>query len=108
MHCIPRRRADIIVTYSIAAFGPTIRVSIDLDVKKCVFGRSQVKFLGLRAPGGENCTVQVFPQPTTVKEKQGFLGTINFFPVVCPRVAHALVPLTNALCGGIKGKSAIG
>jgi hypothetical protein len=43
--------------------------------------------------------IQRHPQPTTVKELQGFLGVINFYHRFAPLAAKILRPLTEALRG---------
>jgi cleavage and polyadenylation specificity factor subunit 1 len=42
------------------------------------------------------------PQPTTVKELQGFLGVINFYRCYVPTAARILKPLTDQLKGNPK------
>ncbi len=43
--------------------------------------------------------IQRHPRPTTVKELQGFLGTINFYRRFVPAAARILKPLTDVLRG---------
>ena len=57
-----------------------------LNSSKCQFYCSEVAFLGLRITAGsvaplpaQIAVIQDFPQPTTVKELQGFLGAVNFY-----------------------------
>ncbi len=75
-----------------------------LNGEKCLFGQSSVEFLGhlVSAEGAAPmekhvAAVKKFPQPTTVKELQGYLGLINFYRRFLPAVAKILVPLTNVL-----------
>ncbi len=56
-----------------------------LNATKCVFGRPAVEFLGHSVTGDgaapledKTAAIRAFPRPTTVKELQGFLGTVNF------------------------------
>jgi hypothetical protein len=44
-----------------------------------------------------------FPQPSTVKELQAFLGMLNFYRRFLPAIADILRPLTDSLSGGKKG-----
>ena len=81
-----------------------------LNRAKCEFFRSSVDFLGLHvAVGGVSpladqvAAIQEFPQPTTVKELQDFLGAVNFYHQFVPAVANILLPLTAFLKGGKKG-----
>jgi hypothetical protein len=57
-----------------------------LNAKKCIFGQSAVEFQGHSVSGycaspleDKTAAICAFPQPTTVKELQGFLGTVNFY-----------------------------
>jgi cytoskeleton-associated protein 5 len=52
--------------------------------------------------------IRTFPRPTTVKELQGSLGTVNFYRRFIGGAAKILTPLTDALRGGGKGSTAIG
>jgi hypothetical protein len=83
-----------------------------LNAKKCVFGQSVVEFLGrsvsARPLEDKTAAIRSFPQPTTVKELQGFLGTVNFSRRLLPGAIKILAPLTNLLKGGAKGSAAIG
>ncbi len=76
-------------------------------VRSVFFGQSSVEFLGhlVSAEGAAPmekhvAAVKKFPQPTTVKELQGYLGLINFYRRFLPAVARILVPLTDVLKGG--------
>jgi hypothetical protein len=78
-----------------------------LNAKKCVFGQPAVEFLGHSVSGDgatplENkaAAIRTFPRPTTIKELQGFLGTMNFCHRFIPGATKILAPLTDALKGG--------
>ncbi len=47
--------------------------------------------------------VAAFLRPSSIKDLQHFLGTVNFFWRFLPGIAKTLGPLTDALAGG--GKS---
>lgn len=77
-----------------------------INREKCVFGASEVEFLGhhVSAAGttpiaSRVAAIQDHPQPTTVKELQGFLGVINFYRRFVPAAARILKPLTDQLQG---------
>ena len=81
-----------------------------LNRAKWEFFRSSVDFLGLHVAAGgvsrladQVATIQEFPQPTTVKELQAFLGAVNFYHQFVPVAANILLPLTAVLKGGKKG-----
>ena len=83
-----------------------------LNRSKCEFFRSEVEFLGLRVTAGgvaplpdQVSAVADFPQPTTIKELQAFLGAVNFYRRFIPAAAKILLPLTAVLKGGRKGGS---
>jgi hypothetical protein len=71
-----------------------------INREKSVFGVEEVKFLGhhVNATGVAPIASRVaaileHPQPTTVKELQGFLGVINFYRRFVPAAARILKPL---------------
>ena len=81
-----------------------------LNRAKCQFFRSEVDFLGLRVTAGgvtplpdQISAVASFPQPTSIKELQAFLGAVNFYRRFIPAAARILLPLTAVLKGGRKG-----
>ena len=81
-----------------------------LNRDKCQFFRSSVEFLGLHITAGgvsplqnQIAAIQEFPQPTTIKELQAFLGAVNFYRRFVPAAARILLPLTATLKGGRKG-----
>jgi hypothetical protein len=85
-----------------------------LNIEKCSFAQSPVDFLGHRitAEGASPleshvAAVQDFPQPATVQGLQGFLGMVNFYRRFLPGLARTLLPLTDALKGGVKGASIV-
>jgi RNase H-like domain found in reverse transcriptase/Reverse transcriptase (RNA-dependent DNA polymerase)/Integrase core domain/Integrase zinc binding domain len=80
-----------------------------INPAKCVFAAGSVKFLGhtvgpdgVRPLGSHVEALAAFPQPTSVKELQRFLGIINFYRRFLPGIAGTLQPLTDALRGDSK------
>jgi hypothetical protein len=77
-----------------------------INGEKCIFGQSSVEFLGhqVSAKGalplqGNVKAILDFPQPQSVKQLQGFLGSVNFYPRFLPGAARFLKPLTDSLKG---------
>jgi hypothetical protein len=85
-----------------------------INQEKSVFGDEEVEFLGhhVNATGVEPIASHVadileHPQPTTVKELQGFLGVITFYHHFVPAAPHILKPLTDQLKGNHKPSAAL-
>jgi hypothetical protein len=85
-----------------------------INGEKCVFGIEEVEFLGhhVNATGvapiaSRIAAILEHPQPTTVKELQGFLGVINFYRRFLPAAARILKPLTDQLNGNPKPAAAV-
>ena len=75
-----------------------------IRLEKCLFGVSSLKFLAHQvSKKGSSPTqakvkvIQTFPQPSTVKGLQEFLGMINFYHRFLPNIAATLSPLYRAL-----------
>lgn len=73
-----------------------------LELEKYEFHRSTIQFLGyILTPEailmdlGKVDTVQNWPQPTTVKELQGFLGFANFYRRFITQYSQITAPLTS-------------
>lgn len=73
---------------------------------KCLFGRSDVDFLGHTiSPDGvtplptKTEAVRRFPKPTTIKALQEFIGMVTFYHRFLPGIAKTLAPLYSALKG---------
>ena len=82
-----------------------------LNGEKCVLGAATVDYLGHRVsaqgirPLPERVeAVQQYPQPTTLKGLQSYLGMINFYRRFVPAAAGVLKPLTDALRGSKRTK----
>ena len=85
-----------------------------VNAKKCLFKVPSIKFLGHRVTAGgiaplphRIATLQQHPRPGTVKELQGFLGTVNFYRRFVAGAARILKPLTDALRGGPPPSSSV-
>lgn len=97
-----------------AVLGRLSQHGIVINPKKCVFGASEVKFLGIKIshkglePLPEKVEViRDFPQPETIKNLQAFLGMINYFRRWIPDAAGTQQPLTDLLKGTSKTDSNI-
>jgi hypothetical protein len=81
-----------------------------INAEKCIFGVPSIDFLGHRV-GAAGVTplpqyvsaVVDFPQPSTVKELQAFLGMLKFYRQFLLSIADILRLLTDSLRGGKKG-----
>lgn len=81
---------------------------------KCVFGKSEVRFLGYlvsdtgtRPLPEKVSAIRSFPQPHTVKQLRQFLGMVNFYRRFLPKAAHIQAPLNQLLQGNEKGKTPV-
>lgn len=90
------------------------KYGVVINPAEWVFGEREVSFLGYKvcsdgiAPLSEKIQVICgFPQPKTSKEPRQFLGMINFSRVCMPKAAITQAPLTDMLCGDLKGKAPI-
>ena len=77
-----------------------------LNTGKCVFGASELDFLGhrvsmhgIRPLPDKVEAMRNFERPRTVKSLQRFLGMVNFYRRFIPDMAETLRPLTYALVG---------
>ena len=75
-----------------------------IRLEKCLFGVSSLEFLGHQVSKKGSSpiqakvkVIQTFPQPSTVKGLQEFLGMINFYHRFMPNIAAILSPLYGAL-----------
>lgn len=85
-----------------------------INTSKCVFGVSEVQFLGynISAEGTKPLPSKVdaisqFPAPKTVKELRRFLGMVNFYRRFIPNAAVSQAPLHALLTGSVKGSHPI-
>ncbi|CAB3374465.1 Hypothetical predicted protein [Cloeon dipterum] len=86
-----------------------------LNTYKCVFGASEVNFLGCRIssdgalPLNKHVdTILAFPQPENMGQLRRFLGLLNFYHRWLPNIALDQVPLNHILSiPGLKKQSKI-
>ncbi|XP_047741136.1 uncharacterized protein LOC125179399 [Hyalella azteca] len=78
---------------------------ITLNIAKCDFGQTRVKFLGFIVGSGEIKpdpakveAVRQFPKPGRKKELRSFLGLLNFYRRFLPHLSHHIAGLTKMLC----------
>jgi hypothetical protein len=83
-----------------------------VNTDKCMFGCTEVEFLGHRLTAGGISplpfrvqAIADFPPPVTVKQLQAFLGLFNFYRRFIPAAARIVLLLTRALRGGPKGST---
>ena len=92
--------------YFTAVFGRLERHGFVIHPGKCVFGLTEITFLGymVNAEGIQPMSTQVTaiqdsPRPTVFKELLAFLGVIDFYDRFIPAAAQLLHPLYSALVG---------
>lgn len=85
-----------------------------INTAKCIFGESEVTFLGytistrgIKPLDSKVQAIKDFPTPKTVKELRRFLGMINFYRRLIPAAAHIQGPLNSLLGGSVKGNHPI-
>jgi len=88
--------------------------SLTANAEKCEFGKTNIEFLGhtVSARGiaplpSRVAAIASHPRPNTFKELQNFLGVINFYRKFVPGAAAMLRPLTDALRGSPRPKTAV-
>ena len=87
---------------------------IVINPTKCIFGASEVPFLGYVvtkdgiAPLPEKVrAIREFSRPTTAKGLRQFIGMINFYRICLKQTAETQAPLNELLRGNIKGRAPI-
>ncbi|KAL4135064.1 hypothetical protein QTP88_006725 [Uroleucon formosanum] len=88
--------------------------SLVLNPKKCVFGQSEVRFLGymiskegIRPLPDRVTDILSFKRPSSAKGLRQFLGMLNFYRRFIPRASDAQSPLSDLLVPNLKGKAPI-
>lgn len=81
-----------------------------INISKCVFGATEVTFLGYRINAGgikpleeKVQAIKDFPPPKNIKELRRFLGMLNFYRRFVPDAAQQQAPLNKLLTGSVKG-----
>jgi hypothetical protein len=86
-----------------------------INAEKCIFDVASIDFLGHRVDAAGVTTLSQyvsavvdFPQPSTVKELQAFLGMLNFYRRFLPAIANFLRLLTEGgrQAGVVRGHTA--
>lgn len=77
---------------------------LQLNVSKCVLGKTEVEFLGhvvsehgIKPLQSKVETISKFPKPRNITELRRFLGMINFYRRCLPHTAEKQKPLTSLL-----------
>ena len=85
-------------------FGRLQEHGLVISLSKCKFGVNEIDFLGHRVnqqgvfPLPEKVdAIRSFPTPTTVKQLQEYLGTVNFYHRFVPSAAALMQPLYKAI-----------
>lgn len=85
------------------------RNHLQINPKKCQFGKSEVIFLGFQVnasgfkpPVERTQAINNFPKPQTIMELRRFLGMVNYYRHLIPNAAQAQIPLTDYLKGATK------
>lgn len=80
--------------------------SLYVNLKKCSFATQSVSFLGfvvttegIKVDPSKTKTIDEWPEPTTLKELQGFLGFANFYRRFIARYSHEVGPMTETTKG---------
>ncbi|GFU40681.1 retrovirus-related Pol polyprotein from transposon 17.6 [Nephila pilipes] len=93
-------------THVRAVFQKLQQYGLTINTSKCVFGVSEISFLGhlVTQQGTKPLPDKVepilnYPKPKTIKELQRFLGILNFFRRFLPNVAQHQIALSEFLKG---------
>ncbi|CAK1581431.1 unnamed protein product [Parnassius mnemosyne] len=85
-----------------------------INSSKCVFGASEVSFLGhhISEAGSKPLNskveaIQNFPPPKTIRQLRRFLGMVNFYRRFLPNAARIQLPLNALLSGLVKASQPI-
>lgn len=77
-----------------------------INLKKCEFGKESINFLGHNVDSNGIVPLEAkvqaikdFPQPSSVKALQEFVGMVNFYHRFLPHAAGTMQPLFRALAG---------
>ncbi|GFX21378.1 retrovirus-related Pol polyprotein from transposon opus [Trichonephila clavipes] len=77
-------------------------VGLTVNIEKCDFGKSQVKFLGHLVGSGKTCsgsskveTMSKLLRPTTKKQLRGLIGLASYYRDYIKNFSSIVLPLTN-------------
>ena len=77
---------------------------VTLNLSKCRFSQSEIKFLGVRVGGGKvkpdpskTIAIRDFQKPVNKKMLRSYLGLLSFYRVFVPNLSSKITPLTNLL-----------
>ncbi len=77
-----------------------------IHAEKCVLGVQELEYLGHKISASgvlplplHVAAIQEFPRPSIIKERQAFLGMVNFYRRFLPSIARTLRPLRCAAAG---------
>lgn len=89
-----------------ALFDRLERHGVVINVAKCVFGVSEIDFLGftisadgIRPPASRIKAIMDYTRPKTVKQLRRFLGSLNFYRRFVPKAWGLQSPLNGCLKG---------
>ncbi|GFT73857.1 retrovirus-related Pol polyprotein from transposon 17.6 [Nephila pilipes] len=101
-------------THVRAVFQKLQHYGLTINTSKCVFGVSEISFLGhlVTQQGTKPLPNKVepilnYPKPKTIKELQRFLGILNFFRRFLPNVAQHQIALSEFLKGTRKNDNRV-
>lgn len=85
---------------------------IVLKPSKCVFGTTSLNFLsheiskeGVRPSAERIVAIKDFPQPTSIRQIQRFIGMVNYYHRFVPHLATLLAPVHSQLALLVKNKN---
>lgn len=85
------------------------KFGIKINIDKCIFGKSEVSFLGYtvnthgsKPPDERIEVIKNAQRPITIKQLRRFLGMINFYRRFIPKIAEIQAPLNKFLTGSKK------
>jgi hypothetical protein len=81
--------------------------SVEEGVEEVEFLGHHMNAMGVAPIASRFAAILGHPQPTTVKELQGFIGVINFYRSFMPAAACILKPLSGQLKGNLKPAAAV-
>lgn len=75
---------------------------LKIKVSKCIFGVAEIDFLahdissaGIKPKTERIAAISDFPQPTSVRQAQRFVGMINFYRRFVPKLAQIIAPIDS-------------